>query len=623
MKSVLSLFILTLVFVSGLSAQQRIRLGQSLQGELDTGSLKLDDGSYYDLYRYDSPGNETVVVILESDDFDAYLMAGTLDNGSFNNLGMDDDGAGGTNSRLELRIESAGAYYFRANTISADETGSYTIRLSSAGSAPAAVATGGVSIKDIKIGETITGQLNSTNEVLEDGSYAQRYRVRLVQGQQVEITLQGDNFDAFLVLFDDDGERVAYDDDSAGGTDARIQFTATKTADYIIVVNSVGEREEGDFALFVEHKGGNRAGTATPATPSGRMLSLGQRVTGTLNASSLTASDDTYYDAYLIRGVPNTTVSISLESDDFDAYLVIGLPGDDFESLESDDDGAGGTNSRLVYTFKDSQTYEIRANTLSEGEMGSYTLSVSAGSASNTAAGPMRTISIDSRITGTLTEASQRLDDDSYYEDILITGEANTMVSISLMSSDFDSYLNFGRIVNGEFESIQSNDDCSSESTASSCVLYTFADNGTYVIRANTLNEGETGDFTIYVIKKGTYTTRAANSLPALGMGRGVSGELKEGDPIPPGGTIPINDYKITVRRGDTIELSLASDDFDTVLTLLNDSYEPIDTNDDEESGGTNSKLVSTFSQAGTYVVRVSSLSANSLGSYTLEAKKK
>lgn len=492
MKSVLSLFILALVFVSGLSAQQRIRLGQSIEGELDSGSLKLDDGSYYDLYRYDSPGNETVVVVLESDDFDAYLMVGTLNDGTFTSMDMDDDGAGGTNSRLEVRLEKAGTYYFRANTIAADETGSYTIRLS-----------------------------------------------------------------------------------------------------------------------------------ASDSAPTDRMLTLGQRVSGTLTASSLTASDDTYYDAYLIRGVPNTTVSISLESDDFDAYLVIGLPGDDFESIESDDDGAGGTNSRLVYTFPDSRIYEIRANTLSEGETGSYTLSISAGSASNPTPGPMRRISIDSRLTGTLTSASQRLDDDSYYEDILLTGEANAMVSISLTSSDFDSYLNFGRIVNGEFESIQSNDDCSSESTASSCVTFTFADNGTYVIRANTLNEGETGEFILYVLKKGMYTAREATALPALAMGRDVNGELKEGDPIPPGGTIPIDDYKITVRRGDTIELSLASDDFDTVLTLLDSAYEQIDTNDDEESGGTNSKLVSTFSQAGTYVVRVSSLSANSLGAYTLKASKK
>ncbi len=430
------------------------------------------------------------------------------------------------------------------------------------------------------------------------GTLSAQQRIRMGQ------SLQGHNFDAFLVLFDD---------------------AAANSGDHIMMVNSLGEREEGDFALFVEHKGGPRVGTspqsnAQPAA-TGRMLTPGQRVSGTLGSGSLTASDDTYYDAYLIRGVPNTTVSFTLESDDFDAYLVIGLPGAEFESLESDDDGAGGTNARLVYTFKDAQTYELRANTLSQGEEGAYTLIVSEGSASDQAPADLRSIAIDDRITGSLSNTSAILDDDSYYEDILITGEANTTVSITLMSSDFDSFLNLGRMVEGEFENIQSNDDCSSESTVSSCIQFTFGDNGTYVIRANTLNEGETGDYTLYVVKKGTFTAQAVNSLPALSLGRAVNGELKAGDPIPPSTSIPIHDYKFTVREGDTIELTLASDDFDTVLTLLDDSYQHIETNDDEEYG-TNSKLVRRFSQAGTYVVRVSSLAANDLGTYTLQAKK-
>lgn len=623
MKPFFPLFILVLVLVGNASAQQRIRMGQSLQGQLDSGSLKLDDGSYYDLYRYDSPGNETVVVILESDDFDAYLMAGTITNNTFTNIGMDDDGAGGTNSRLELRLDNAGAYYFRANTIEADETGSYTIRLSSAGSAPAPSVSGGVSIKDIKIGETITGQLNSTNEVLEDGSYAQRYRVRLVQGQQVEITLQGDNFDAFLVLFDDDEERVAYDDDSAGGTDARIDYTAAKSGDHIIIVNSLGEREEGDFALFVEHKGGPRAGTNAQPPATGRMLTPGQRVSGTLGAGSLTASDDTYYDAYLIRGMPNTTVSFTMESDDFDAYLVIGLPGADFESLESDDDGAGGTNARLVYSFKDAQTYELRANTLSEGEEGSYTLIVSAGSAANAAPADLRSVAIGNRITGSLSSASPVLDDGSYYEDILVTGKANLTVKIVMITSDFDSFLNFGSFEDGEFTSIHANDDCEIHESASSCLLFTFPDDGTYVIRANSLTADETGDFIIAVHTAGLYEARTANSLPNLPIGRSLPGELTTLDPVYPGETVPYDDYKISVRRGETIELSLVSEDFDTVLTLMDGAFGEIAMNDDQESGGTHSNLVHTFDEAGIFVVRVKSLSGNDLGKYTIQATRK
>lgn len=505
MKSFLSLAILVILTASSLSAQTRIRLGQSLQGQLDSGSLKLDDGSYYDLYRYDSPGNESIIVTLSSSDFDAYLMVGTFENNVFNDIDTDDDGGGGTDSRLEVTLSTSGTYYFRANTVAAEETGSYTIRLESASGSSGQRGSRATEIRDLKIGETITGRLTSMNEVLDDGSYAQRYRIGLAQGQIVQITLQGVDFDAFLTLLDEQGQRVAQDDDSGGGTDARIDHTATTTGNYIVLVNSLGENEEGDFTLYVEHKGGPRPGAsaALNASSSGRRISVGQRVSGTLTSSSLKESDDSFYDAYLIQGIPNTTVSITLESDDFDAYLVIGTTDDGFQSLESDDDGGGGTNSQLIYRFTDSRLYEIRANTLSEGETGNYTLTVaSSDAASTTPAATMRTVAIDSRTYGTLSDSSLLLDDDSYYEDFLITGVANTVVEISMLSSDFDSFLSFGRLEGGSFTSILSNDDCKTGSS-NSCVQFTFPDNGSYVIRANTLSAGETGGFWVWVVKKG------------------------------------------------------------------------------------------------------------------------
>lgn len=495
MKSIFTLFLLSLVVVGSVSAQQRIRLGQSLQGQLDTGSLKLDDGSYYDLYRYDSPGNETVVLVLESDDFDAYLMVGTLNDGTFTSMAMDDDGGGGTNSRLEVALEKAGTYYFRANTFEVDQTGSYTIRLS-----------------------------------------------------------------------------------------------------------------------------------ALDSAPSGRMLTLDEHVSGTLTSNSLTASDESYYDAYLIRGVPNTTVTITLESFDFDAYLVIGLAGDDFESLGSDDDGAGGTNSRLVFTFNDSAIYEIRANAYSTGEAGSYSLTISSETTSAANSDYLRSMKIGSSLAGTLNGASQRLNDDSYYEDILLTGETNATVKITQISNDFDSFLNLGEIVNNEFIRIASNNDCPSESTTTSCITYTFDDNGTYVIRANTMNEGETGDFTINISQLGTYSVRDINSLPALRLGRSSTAELKENDPILPGSSRPFDDYQISLRSGDTIKLRLTTDDdLFPVLILLDSMYEQIDFSDDYGVDGTT--LIKTIGQTGTYVVRVTSQSSDwhyttPIGKYTLRADK-
>jgi hypothetical protein len=54
--------------------------------------------------------------ITDSDqDFDTYLRIGQIDSGSFRQLAYDDDGAGGTASRLSLRLPNSGMYVVRAS----------------------------------------------------------------------------------------------------------------------------------------------------------------------------------------------------------------------------------------------------------------------------------------------------------------------------------------------------------------------------------------------------------------------------------------------------------------------------------------------------------------------------
>ncbi len=470
-------------------------------------------------------------------------------------------------------------------------------------------------IKNLNIGETVTDRLTSANEVLEDGSYAQRYLIQLTQGQIIQITLQGDDFDAYLMLQEYNGATVAQDDDGAGGTDARINYTAPKAGLYVVIVNSLGEKEEGEFALFVEHKGG-----ATAA----KQITVGQRVTGILNSSSSKADDDSYFDAYQIRGVPNTTITITYESADFDAYLNLGVnTNGTFESLATDDDGAGGTNSQLVYTFADARTYEIRANTLSEGETGSYSLSVTSGGSapsSRATTAVARNVMIGQTVSGELTSASVKMDDDSHFDEYTIVGEANATVSISLMSTDFDAYLLFGRSINGNFESITTNDD--GDGGTNSLITYTFADAGTYTIRANTMGSDETGKYILKVTRLGTYRAAAVNSLPETGVNKTVNGELSISSLILPGETAYSKDYRIRAGRNDNIEFTLDSDDFDTVLELLDSNYNSLEKNDDY-TDGTNSQIVYRFAAAGTYVLRVSALESGETGSFALKTRKR
>lgn len=233
---------------------------------------------------------------------------------------------------------------------------------------------------------------------------------------------------------------------------------------------------------------------ATPSTtpvvtlPSaGGSVSMGQDMRGTFTASTPKLADNSHYADYTFTGAANTTIDITLRSAAFDSYLVLGrvLPDGTFESIESDDDDGGGTDSRITYSFAKNETVVIRANTLSENQTGDYTVTL------------RRAIALGQTLQDVFTAASPKLDDGSHYADIVITGMPKQTVDITLSSSAFDAYLWLGTETNGVFESIETNDD--GGGGTDSKITYTFQDNRTYIIRANTLSEGQTGAFQIRV----------------------------------------------------------------------------------------------------------------------------
>ncbi|MGJ3251913.1 MAG: tetratricopeptide repeat protein [Elainellaceae cyanobacterium] len=104
----------------------------TIEGTLDENSDVLeDDGSYYNVHTFEGQAGQTVAIELVSDDFDTYLLFQSPD-GTL--LSQDDDGAGGTNSRILLSLPTTGTYTILANTYAAGETGRYTLSLQPASS---------------------------------------------------------------------------------------------------------------------------------------------------------------------------------------------------------------------------------------------------------------------------------------------------------------------------------------------------------------------------------------------------------------------------------------------------------------------------------------------------------
>lgn len=247
----LLILLASVTFATSLAtAQPRLLIGQLQKGTLTASSAQLEDGSSYDLFRYDSPGNETIVILMESVDFDTYLSLGRMEQGAFTQLASDDDGAGGTNARIEHTISAAGTYLIRANSLMPGETGSYTLLLNRAEASPAIVER-----TPIRVGQSVAGRFTTGSATLEDGSHFAEFTLTGSEGQTVEIHLASDDFDAYLwvgVLVNGLFESIEVNDDGEDGTNAHIRFTFPVNQILVIRANTLNAGETGSYTVRVE-----------------------------------------------------------------------------------------------------------------------------------------------------------------------------------------------------------------------------------------------------------------------------------------------------------------------------------------------------------------------------------
>lgn len=238
------------------------------------------------------------------------------------------------------------------------------------------------------------------------------------------------------------------------------------------------------------------AGTALPAAAQGT-IRPGQTVRGELSSSDPVLDDGTHYDVWRFRGQAGHVYAVTLRSADFDAYLAVGSSAEgSCEDCESDDDAGGGTDARVELRARQNGTYEIRANSLMEGETGAYTVELQdlGAGEQRTESGPDATpIRTGAAVEGELTRDDAQAEDQSYFDLYVYEGRAGETVTISLSSEAFDTYLAVGRLVDGEFELLDSNDD--GPSGTDSLLRFTLPEDGEYVIRANSLMGGDTGAY--------------------------------------------------------------------------------------------------------------------------------
>ncbi|MEO8649097.1 MAG: BACON domain-containing carbohydrate-binding protein, partial [Acidobacteriota bacterium] len=101
----------------------------------------------------------------------------------------------------------------------------------------------------INFGQTIKGELKSTDCRLDDGTYADFYVFQGTAGQQLRLDLSSTTFDTYLGLADETGSFVLEDDDGGGGPNSRIGAQLPQTGLYIVLANSVFPNSFGLYDL--------------------------------------------------------------------------------------------------------------------------------------------------------------------------------------------------------------------------------------------------------------------------------------------------------------------------------------------------------------------------------------
>lgn len=108
----------------------------------------------------------------------------------------------------------------------------------------------------ISIGQVLGGALSSSDCALADGSFMDQYQITITTSARIQIDVTSAAFDAYLILFlrNPDGTRVAVgaDDNSAGGTDARITRDVVAGETYLIGANSLLANVTGAYQVSVQ-----------------------------------------------------------------------------------------------------------------------------------------------------------------------------------------------------------------------------------------------------------------------------------------------------------------------------------------------------------------------------------
>jgi S1-C subfamily serine protease len=203
--------------------------------------------------------------------------------------------------------------------------------------------------------------------------------------------------------------------------------------------------------------------------------------------------DNSLFDAYSFAGEAGQQVAIEMSSQEIDPYLILLSPNG--AEVAQDDDSGGEANAKMVVRLPESGTYTLIANSYAGGQSGTYRLTIQTATGNEIIPSPTARTAL-LRESGELQVGDPMLPDDgSFFDAYSFEGQANQTVTITLESSDFDTYV---IMVGADGKAVAQNDDAH-EGNTNSRLRVTLPYSGRYQIIVNSYDKTGLGRYTLTV----------------------------------------------------------------------------------------------------------------------------
>lgn len=231
----------------------KLQAGVSVTGQLDdSDGQNYKDGSYLDIYTFETGMSEAFTVAVSSYDFDTYLSVFDPEGGLYA-WNDDDDYGDASTSRLQVDPYVAGKYYIVVSGYSQYDFGEYEIVVTQG------AATGLEDATPISAPGQYSGFLAASDPTVPYGwtGPSHAYLLQLSEPTALRIAASSNDFDTYLYVYDASGYEIASNDDAdyseelGYNTDSAL-FTLLKPGTYIVYVAAWSVDGEGAYTLDLE-----------------------------------------------------------------------------------------------------------------------------------------------------------------------------------------------------------------------------------------------------------------------------------------------------------------------------------------------------------------------------------